>query len=942
MDLARWSRPVFACMIFGLATTAHAAVTPEMQRAIRDSTFEVVVKKPADDSVSYEKPLPLDLLPFIERTDAYRSVGTAFALGHNTYVTAAHVIEATIGSQFGPPQLRRSDGTVFPIDRILKFSMHEDFVVFSLRDDPNPAGFAVNRDPKIDEVVLAVGNALGEGIVIRDGLLTSRTAEEQDGRWKWIRFSAAASPGNSGGPLCDAEGRVLGIVIGKSPNENLNYSLPIDRVLDGEEFKARFDQKMLVGLPYMHGTTTYAYRDEFTLPLPWARFVEAFQKLTEQHSDDSRAQLLQTYADTAFPKGPGADELLFEPAEDGVEPRLIVQQPDGTWTASALHYDRTELPADGYVSITNEAGAKLVHLVRSAAASDDAFYADSKAFMDLALKGLNLQRPVGSDHVRVISVGRAQSDSIFADPYGRKWQERTWAVPFMDAYLVGMLLPTPDGYSAILLFTPSGALHEGKQVVRLLATQLDVSYHGTLEQWQAALRRSQLLSDALASVKLDRLPTWRLQTRRFASSVPPDVLSLTDKSPMTLTMGFFRDGPRTVWDVQEIWWYKDDRRDAAMGIWRRARPPSTATLDLRNRFDSIHAHRTPYDGTLSRESAETLTATIVLDVPGKTPGSVSDGLAYGVTLDMVGKPDLLQSAQSIATVAGATRVLEPGIGGDVLTDKPAPSPVDSAFEALEHEALTHRQLVDNVVGPDIRGRLLGDDSEDFIAAMKKDIAALPSGYAAGDSKRLENVEKQRLDWLEAYWAQYPGLTHDRDIWREFLRRNGLPPETPHEPAVKNAESALLSALAGRPDPSWAEFARALHDTYVQERRKLLNQNTKIILDSDWVGRTTPCPAPTNETTGAARPKLGRSTRSLDELWPLQSKRLGEEGTVFARLRINSGGCVTQMVIVGSSGSEMMDSAVLRFFESTEFIPGVADGKAVDSVVTVPVVFKLTK
>ena len=56
-------------------------VTPELQHAIRENTFEVVMKKPEKDPITYEKPLPLDLIPFIERTDAYRSVGTAFSLG---------------------------------------------------------------------------------------------------------------------------------------------------------------------------------------------------------------------------------------------------------------------------------------------------------------------------------------------------------------------------------------------------------------------------------------------------------------------------------------------------------------------------------------------------------------------------------------------------------------------------------------------------------------------------------------------------------------------------------------------------------------------------------------------------------------------------------------------------------------------------------------------
>ncbi len=328
----------------GIAFTAAAGVTPELQRAIRENTFEVVMKKPETDPVTYEKPLPLDLIPFIERTDAYRSVGTAFSLGGNTYVTAGHVIAAGVGSQFGMPALRRADGKVFEIDRILKFSVHEDFVVFSVRDDPAPTGLGVSRSPQLDEAVLAVGNALGEGIVIRDGLFTSETAEAQDGRWKWIRFSAAASPGNSGGPLCDSDGKVIGIVIGKSPNENLNYSLPIVRVLDGEPGKARFDQKALASLPFMHGTLTYAYKDGFDLPLAWTAFVQAFQKVIDRHVEESRSQLLKNYADTNFPKGSGSEALLFEPVANDFRPRLITQHADGTWAADKLSYQEIDLP----------------------------------------------------------------------------------------------------------------------------------------------------------------------------------------------------------------------------------------------------------------------------------------------------------------------------------------------------------------------------------------------------------------------------------------------------------------------------------------------------------------------------------------------------------------------------------------------------------------------
>jgi len=60
------------------------------------------------------------------------------------------------------------------------------------------------------------------------------------------------------------------------------------------------------------------------------------------------------------------------------------------------------------------------------------------------------------------------------------------------------------------------------------------------------------------------------------------------------------------------------------------------------------------------------------------------------------------------------------------------------------------------------------------------------------------------------------------------------------------------------------------------------------------------------------------------------------------LRISATGCVIGMSIVGSSGSEMLDSTVLRYFESVEFHPADSNGKGIESTATVPVVFKLEK
>ena len=129
---ARWLLALLVCAGALPSCVRAASLSPELQKLVRAATFEVVIKKPAKDAVTYEKPLPLELIPFVERNDAYWPIGSAFAIGPNTLVTAAHVLTVAVGSQFGLPAVRDSAGKVYTIDRILKFALPDDFVVFSV------------------------------------------------------------------------------------------------------------------------------------------------------------------------------------------------------------------------------------------------------------------------------------------------------------------------------------------------------------------------------------------------------------------------------------------------------------------------------------------------------------------------------------------------------------------------------------------------------------------------------------------------------------------------------------------------------------------------------------------------------------------------------------------------------------------------------------------
>src|SRR3546814_648062 len=130
-----------------------------------------------------------DLLPFQQRNDKYYSIGTAFSIGGGRYVTAAHVLMTGANSLWGPPALRDNGGKVYAIDKIVKFSMQQDFVVFTLAQQPGAGVLELDTDAAAGQIVYSVGNAYGTGVVLRDGLYTSDTPEQQDGRWNWLRFS---------------------------------------------------------------------------------------------------------------------------------------------------------------------------------------------------------------------------------------------------------------------------------------------------------------------------------------------------------------------------------------------------------------------------------------------------------------------------------------------------------------------------------------------------------------------------------------------------------------------------------------------------------------------------------------------------------------------------------------------------------------------------------
>jgi S1-C subfamily serine protease len=90
--------------------------------------------------------------------------------------------------------------------------------------------------------VIAVGNPLSLAYSVSSGIVSglNRTAETHDGKYSGlIQFDAPVNPGSSGGPLLDAQGLVIGIVVSiADPGHDdafagIGFAVPIGSAIGG-------------------------------------------------------------------------------------------------------------------------------------------------------------------------------------------------------------------------------------------------------------------------------------------------------------------------------------------------------------------------------------------------------------------------------------------------------------------------------------------------------------------------------------------------------------------------------------------------------------------------------------------------------------------------------------------------------------------------------------
>ncbi len=143
-------------------------------------------------------------------------------------LTNSHVVRAGEGIE-----ISLQDGRVVA-GRVLGDDLHTDLALVQIPESGLPAAeLGDSSTIRVGQLVIAIGNPLGFQASVTAGVVSAlgRTLRAETGRLieNVVQTDAALNPGNSGGPLVDSRGRVVGIntaIIAGS--QGICFAIPIN------------------------------------------------------------------------------------------------------------------------------------------------------------------------------------------------------------------------------------------------------------------------------------------------------------------------------------------------------------------------------------------------------------------------------------------------------------------------------------------------------------------------------------------------------------------------------------------------------------------------------------------------------------------------------------------------------------------------------------------
>lgn len=646
--------PTLSCRSYPKAPAAGAdrrnLETVEILALAKAACYEVVFEKPQADSLSYEKPLAWDLVDFRTRNDRYVSVGTAFAIAPDRLVTAAHVLDLCPASRTYPKRFireRKLEGgkaveRVYEIGDILAFSNHRDYAVFTVPDLVCESWLESSGDYEFGSKILTAGNAFGEGIVVREGLLLDESPESEKGEWSFLKSSIATNPGNSGGPLMDARGRVLGIVL--SRKDDFCYALPLKEISSGA---AVFHKRMSMAFDVFTKRRPTAF--DASYPCPMGYRVLAERSSADYYAFYSREMdaLIAEHASDMFPAGPNSEKALYN-LDNAFFPQMYLQETStGLWFSTGLNPSATDIGNDGSLRVAEiykDMNVWALRLDKPSGVTVKELVDDPQKAMDLILKGLSIKRKMtnADEGSRIVSYGRPFLTDRYRDRFGRPWRLNAWHLEYSDQIVLTASLPTPKGLVLLYAARPSSQLDAWLYDLPKLADYVNFFAFGTIAQWKEFLSSPELLYEPFASVSLDTPEDGglRLGTPRLSLAMGDLPFTVGPESQLYLECSVYLSGGNPVWDIKKTVVDQGTAGNSYVLAYRWNNPTDNLPQDVKDQYRNLVMKRAhPYTGKAYAEDGHMRAGSIHPDFLSDGAVTVPGDHAYTVFVSKEGATD---------------------------------------------------------------------------------------------------------------------------------------------------------------------------------------------------------------------------------------------------------------------------------------------------------------
>jgi len=217
----------FGLSFFSVAATAETLSYADMVEEVMPSVVNISTEREV-----YSEIKSADNLMLNPELSGRESLGSGFFIRDDGYIlTNIHVIDGakkiTITTNDNKTYTAKVIGSDKPSDlAVLKIGGTNSK---QATEKFKPVMFGNADDVRIGDIVLTFGNPYGLGISVSQGIISAKSRQIGLGEQQYLQTDAAINQGNSGGPMFDIDGKVIGVntaIFKTEGADGVGFSLP--------------------------------------------------------------------------------------------------------------------------------------------------------------------------------------------------------------------------------------------------------------------------------------------------------------------------------------------------------------------------------------------------------------------------------------------------------------------------------------------------------------------------------------------------------------------------------------------------------------------------------------------------------------------------------------------------------------------------------------------